>query len=387
MAVKVRTGLDLIVEQEMALLRGKQVGLVTNHSAVNRNLVHAVEVLRSADVTIKALFGPEHGIRGDMPEGRAVPSSTDVRTGIPVFSLYGSARKPTREMLAGINLMLLDIQDVGCRCYTYIYTMAYVMQACAEMGLEFVVLDRPNPVNGVTVEGNVLNPKFASFAGLYPLAMRHGMTIGELAAFLNGQFGIGAEVRIVMCQGWKRAMWFDETGLPWVMPSPNMPTPETAILYPGLCLLEGTNVSEGRGTTKPFELIGAPWIDANELADDLNSLNLPGVRFRPAYFIPWTSKYKGEKCAGVQVHVTDRDALKPTEVGLHIIKTLYDKYTKEFQFLKVANSDKYYFDMLMGTDATRHAIEVRVPADEIIDSWYEEIAGFVRDRKPYLQYL
>jgi uncharacterized protein YbbC (DUF1343 family) len=384
---KVRTGLEVLVEQELSSVRGRRVGLVTNHSAVNRNLVHAIEVLRSSGVDLVALFGPEHGIRGDMPEGKPVPSSTDPVTGLPIYSLYGMNRKPTREMMAGIEVVLFDIQDIGCRYYTYAYTMAYVMQACVEFSKMFIVLDRPNPINGQVVEGNILDIKFASFVGLYPIAIRHGLTIGELANFLNEEFGIGADVQVIRCLGWKRSMWFDETNLPWVSPSPNIPTVDTAILYPGLCLLEGTNVSEGRGTTKPFEILGAPWIDAWGLAERLNSLDLPGVRFRPVYFIPNASKYQGNKCAGVQVHVTDRDSVRPTNVGLHVIKTLHDLYPREFQFLPPGPSGKYFFDLLVGTDKTRLAIQAGIPIEEIIDEWYEELPSFIQRRQKYLLYI
>lgn len=384
---RVRTGLEVLVEQEMPVVRGRRVGLVTNHSAVNRNLVHSIEVLRSSGVNLVVLFGPEHGIRGDVPYGKPVPSSTDPVTGLPVFSLYGKHRKPTRDMMSGIEMILFDIQDVGCRYYTFIYTMAYVMQACAEYGKQFVVLDRPNPINGQTVEGNVLDMRFASFVGLYPIAIRYGLTPGELAGFMNVEFGIGADIYVVRCMGWKRATWFDETGLPWVPPSPNMPTLDTATLYPGLCLLEGTNVSEGRGTSKPFEVFGAPWVDAFKLADYLNNLNLPGIRLRPAYFIPTASKYQGQRCGGVQAHITDRDSLRPTLVGLYAVKALHDLFPNEFQFLPPGESGKHLFDLLVGTDKTRLAIQVGAPADEIIDEWYEGLPAFIQQRQRYLTYL
>lgn len=384
---RVRTGLEVLVEQEMPIVRGKRVGLVTNHSAVNCNLVHSIEILRGSGVNLAVLFGPEHGIRGDMPHGTPVPSSTDLVTGLPVFSLYGKHRKPTRDMMSGLEVVLFDIQDVGCRYYTYIYTMAYVMQACAEYGKQFVVLDRPNPINGRTVEGNILDLKFASFVGLYPIAIRYGLTPGELATFMNVEFGIECALHVVRCTGWKRATWFDETGLPWVPPSPNMPTLETATLYPGLCLLEGTNVSEGRGTSKPFEVFGAPWVDAFKLADYLNSLNLPGIRLRPAYFIPTASKYQGQRCEGVQAHITHRDSLRPTLLGLYAVKALYDLYPNEFQFLPPGRSGKHLFDLLVGTDKTRLAIQVGAPVDEITDEWYERLPAFIQQRQRYLIYL
>jgi len=384
--MKVRSGLETLVEQNLSLIRGRRVGLVTNHSAVNRNLVHAVEALRGSGVNLTALYGPEHGVRGDIPDGQPAPSYADPRTGIAAHSLYGQTRKPTREMLAGVEVVLFDIQDIGCRFYTYAYTMAYVMQACAEYNKQFIVLDRPNPVNGLAIEGNVLDTRFASFVGLYPIPIRHGMTSGELAIFFNSQFAIGADVEVANCQGWKRSMWFDETGLPWVMPSPNMPTPETAALYPGLCFIEGTNVSEARGTTRPFEMFGAPWVDAHKLAERLNAFELPGVRFRPAHFIPAASKYQGERCGGVQAHVMDRDALAVVAVGIYAIKALHELYPNDFQFRPPGASGKYYFDFLAGTDKTRLAIQAGAPAEDIIESWRDELWDFKRDRQGYLLY-
>lgn len=384
---KVKSGLEVLIEQKLSLVQGRRVGLVTNHSAVNRNLIHIIEVLASVGVKITTLFGPEHGVRGDMPEGKPVPSGVDARTGVPIHSLYGQNRKPTPEMLANTDVVVFDLQDIGCRYYTYVYTMAYVMQACVDKGKKFIVLDRPNPINGSAIEGNVLDPKFASFVGLFPILSRHGMTIGELAKFINGQFGIAADLEVVFCQGWKRAMWWDETGLPWVMPSPNVPTPETAVVYPGLCLLEGTNVSEGRGTTKPFEIFGAPWIDANKLSDKLNGLFLAGVYFRPVYFIPTASKHAGQRCGGVQAHVTERAAFRPVEMGLHVIKTLREMHPREFQLLPPGQTGKYFFDYLAGTDRTRLQIEMGASVEEIVASWYASAAEFARDRKSYLLYM
>lgn len=304
---KVKPGLQVAIEEQIDLLRASRIGLVTNQSAVMPDLTHITDALRFAGVTITALFAPEHGIMGAQPDGIDVQSSTDPRTGIPVHSLYSSpCKKPSPEMLFDVDLVVFDIQDVGCRYYTYLSTMAHVIQACAENGKKLIVLDRPNPINGMSVGGNILDPGFSSFIGVYPIPTRHGMTIGELALLFNEEFDIRADIEVIPCYGWNRSMWFDATGLPWVMPSPNMPTIETALLYPGLCLLEGTNLSEGRGTTRPFEIIGAPWIDGYELSDRLNAVGLPGVRFRPTWFAPNTSKFAGVTCGGVQVHVFDR---------------------------------------------------------------------------------
>jgi uncharacterized protein YbbC (DUF1343 family) len=326
-------------------------------------------------------------VRGDVSSGEHIPSGVDTRTGIHVYSLYGPIKKPTPETLAGVDTVIFDIQEIGSRFHTYTWTMTYVMQACAENKKQFIVLDRPNPVSGTVVEGNVLDPLFASFIGLYPVAIRHGMTMGELALYLNGQFGFGAELEVVNCIGWKRAMWFDQTGLPWVMPSPNMPTPDAALLYSGTCLIEGTNVSEGRGTTKPFEMIGAPWIEPYVLAERLNSLDLPGVRFRPVNFIPFTSKHQGQPCAGVQVHIMDRAAVRSVEVGLNVIAAIRDLHPNELQFRPPGTSGKHYFDLLAGTDSVRIALQEGVPAAEIMESWRDELREFIRAREKYLLYI
>jgi len=383
---KVKPGLEVLLEQKLGLVRGKRVGVITNHSAVTRDLAHIVDVLLGAGLKVTALYGPEHGVRGDIADGKEIPSGKDPRTGIPVFSLYGPTKKPTPEMLAGVDVILYDLQDVGARFYTYTYTMSYVMQACAENRKQFIVLDRPNPITGIAVEGNMLQPGFGSFIGLHPMPIRHGMTIGELAAYFNDELHFGADLEIVPCQGWKRAMWFDQTGLPWVMPSPNMPTLDAGLLYPGTCFIEGTNVSEARGTSKPFEMAGAPWVDGYALAARLNSLDLPGVRFRPVHFIPSASKHQGAACGGVQVHIMKRDAVRAVDVGLHLVKTLHDIYPNDFQFRAPGPSGKHFFDLLAGTDKIRLAIQAGVPVDEIVASWQNELGAFMRARQKYLLY-
>lgn len=279
---KVKPGLEVLIEQQIDLVKGKRVGLVTNHSAVTSDATHIVDALLAAGVEITALFGPEHGVWGHVADGAEIKDGTDPRTGLPAFSLYGPTKKPTPEMLADVDVLVYDLQDIGARFYTFTYTMSYCMQACAEAGKPYIVLDRPNSVNGLAVEGNILDTEFSSFVGMYPIPIRHGMTIGELAQLFNTEYGFGADLTVVQCQGWERDMWFEQTGLPWVMPSPNMPTIEAAILYTGICYIEGTNVSEARGTSKPFEMAGAPWADAYKMADYLNALALLGVRFRPA---------------------------------------------------------------------------------------------------------
>lgn len=383
--MNVKTGLDVLVEQRMGTVRGARVGLVTNHSAVTRDLIHIVDALRSAGVNLCALFGPEHGVRGDVADGREITSYRDPRTGIIVHSLYGPTKKPTAEMLRDIEILLFDIQDIGARFYTYLYTMSYSLQACAENHRKFVVLDRPNPVNGIAVEGNVLDPAFASFVGLHPISIRHGLTIGEAARYFNNEFGFCTDLEVITCQGWKRRMFFDETGLTWIMPSPNMPTLDAAIMYTGLCFIEGTNVSEARGTAKPFEMVGAPFIDAYKLANHLNSLSLAGVRFRPTSFIPTSSKHQGELCHGVQVHLMDRTQVRTVELGLHVIKALHDLFKDAFEF-RASSSGKFYFDLLLGTDKVRLAIQAGAPVQEIVESWRVDLWEYNRKRQAYLLY-
>jgi uncharacterized protein YbbC (DUF1343 family) len=282
-------------------------------------------------------------------------------------------------MLDGIDVLIFDIQDVGVRFYTYISTMAMAMQACAENDIEFIVLDRPNPINGNILEGNVLDPDFSSFVGYLPILVRHGMTVSELAKLFNEHFHIGVKLNVVEMEGWKRDMWFDDTGLQWIMPSPNMPTLDTATVYPGTCFFEGTNLSEGRGTTKPFEIIGAPWIDAHNLADSLNNLFLNGVKFRPVYFIPTFSKHSDQRCGGVQVHVIDRDKFNPVKTALNMIKTIMRLYPNEFQFIR-------HFDLLMGTDKVRNDLSKGHSVDDVIQSWKDEISDFANVRSKYILY-
>jgi len=379
-------GLEVLLEDEPDLVREKRIGLVTNHSAITRDLTHAVDYLLREDIRVVALFGPEHGLRGEFADGAHVPTTRDPRTGIPVYSLYGSTRKPTPEMLEGIDMLLFDMQDVGSRFYTFLYTLSYAMEAAKETGLEIIVLDRPNPINAVDAEGKVLDLKCASFVGRYPIPIRYGMTIGELARLFNTSFGIGADLQVVPVAGWGRADWFDRTGLPWVPPSPNMPTPETALVYPGTCLLEGTNVSEGRGTTRPFETVGAPWIEAERLADHLNALELPGVRFRAAHFIPSASKYIGEPCHGVQLHVLNRRIFRPVRTGVHLLAALKKLYPDAFQWRPTDERGLSYIDLLAGTDRLRLDLDRGVPASEICDAWDEEVQSFQNLRESCMIY-
>ena len=376
----VMLGDEVLLERRRDLVAGNRVGLITNPSGVTADLRSTADLLYEAeDVQLVALFGPEHGIRGNVADGATIASSVDEVTGVPMYSLYGPVKKPTEEMLRGLDVLLFDIQDVGVRFYTYIYTMAYAMEACGDAGIPFVVLDRPNPLGGNAVAGNLLDMRFRSFVGNYPIPLRYGMTVGELARLLNEEYALGADLTVVPMMGWTRDMLFEDTGLPWVPPSPNMPSFATAIVYPGTCLVEGTSISEGRGTTSPFQQIGAPYVDGRRLSDHLTEQRFPGVLFRPLSFTPRFSKYEGELCGGVYVHVLDADAFEPVRTGLGMVAALRTLYPDDFGW-------RPHFDLLMGTDAVRLAIEEGVSVDEIMEGWAAEREGFEGIRRKYMVY-
>ncbi|MED3729231.1 DUF1343 domain-containing protein [Priestia filamentosa] len=378
----VELGVETLFREHKDLLKGKRVGLITNPTGVDSELRSSVDLFaEDPDIELTALYGPEHGVRGDAQAGDKVDYYIDEKTGLPVYSLYGDTRKPTPEMLKNVDILVFDIQDVGARFYTYIYTMAYAMEAAKEKGIPFVVLDRPNPLGGEVVEGPVLEEEYSSFVGKYPIPLRHGMTVGELAQLFNEEFGIGADLTVVKMKKWKRSFDYDETNLPFVMPSPNMPTLETAFVYPGTGLIEGTNVSEGRGTTKPFELLGAPFINGTELSEKLNNLHLDGVKFRAASFTPSFSKHSGQLSHGVQVYVTDREKYKSVETGLYIVKTIHDLYGEEFSFNKSGN-----FDLLIGNSWVREKLEKGTNVEDIIAKWQRDTKAFKKIRKQYLLY-
>jgi len=403
----VKLGVEVFFEKHLDLVKGKSVGLVTNPSGVDGRYRTTIDLFcGDPRIRVVALYGPEHGVRGNAQAGEYVPFYFDEKYNIPVFSLYGQSIKPEPGMLKNIDeymrsfdtvasgkvpesamvkdldVLVYDIQDVGTRVYTYIATMGYALQACAEAGIEIILLDRPNPINGLDMEGTVLEyPKYSSFVGLYAIPERHGMTLGELALLFNDQFQPKkAKLTVVPMEGWKREMWQDETSAPWVIPSPNMPTLETATVYPGQVFIEGTNISEGRGTTRPFELFGAPWIDGYELAKRLNALGLAGVVFREAWFTPTFSKYQGLLCGGSQVHVTDRKAFRSFETVLHLIRTIREMYPDKFEF------HKEYFDKIMGTSRVREALERGTAVKDILSGLSEELNRFAALRKPYLLY-
>lgn len=404
---KVKLGVDVFFEKHVGLVKGKKVGLITNPSGVNGRLQSTIDLFRNhPGVELAALYGPEHGVRGNAQAGEYVPFYMDEKFKVPVFSLYGPSMKPQAGMLKNIDefmrsfdtthadkklassmtkdidVLVYDIQDVGTRVYTYEATMAYAMQAAAEADIDFIVLDRPNPITGVVMEGPILEyPAFSSFVGIYPVPLRFGLTIGELARLYNDKFlDKKAKLTVIPMDGWTREKWYDQTGLPWVSPSPNMPTSETAMVYPGQVFFEGTNVSEGRGTTKPFEVFGAPWIDGYELTKKLNTLGLPGVVFREQWFTPTFSKFKEDMCGGCQLHVTDRNVYRSLETTLNIIKAIRDAYPDKFKF------HEKYFDKIMGTASVRKAIEAGKGIEEIVAGWAEGLAKFAELRKAYLLY-
>lgn len=379
---KVNPGIEVLLKEEKDVLSRKKVGLITNPTGIDSKLTSIVDLLHDdPDINLTALFGPEHGVRGDAQAGASVEYYIDEKTGLPVYSLYGKTKKPTPEMLKDVEVLVFDIQDVGTRYYTYIYTMAYAMEAAKENDIPFIVLDRPNPQGGESVDGPVLEPEFSSFVGLYPIPLKHGMTVGELATLFNKEFKIGADLKVIKMKGWKRDMDYDDTGLPFVLPSPNMPTVSTTFVYPATGLIEGTNVSEGRGTTKPFELIGAPYINGDELAGKLNALRLPGVKFRAASFTPMFSKHAGKLSHGVEIYITDREEFKAVPTGLHIIKTIQDLYPGDFEFLAANN-----FNLLIGNGWVRSRIEEGSSVNEIMKEYQEKQDAFKKVRKNYLLY-
>ena len=385
---EIKLGVDVVLSSEKELLEGKRVGLITNPTGVDQDLNSIVDrFFQDKDINLTALYGPEHGVRGDAQAGGYVDFYIDEETGLPVYSLYGATRKPTPEMLENVDVLVFDIQDVGTRFYTYIYTMALAMEAAKEKGIPFVVLDRPNPIGGLKVEGPILEaPEYASFIGQYEIPLRHGMTVGELAKLFNREFGIGADLTVVKMKNWKRYMNYEDTGLEWVLPSPNMPTLDTAYVYPGTGLIEGTNLSEGRGTTKPFELLGAPFINGTELARELNKLKLKGVEFRAASFTPTFSKHSGVLSHGVQVHITDYDDFVPLETGLHIVKTIHDMYPDDFEFRAEDSKGISFFDLLMGNGWVRDDIEAGKSVKQITQKWNRDLKGFMKIRSKYLMY-
>ncbi len=389
-APRVRPGLDAFLADPPKALRGRRLGFIANPTSVTSQLEHgALALARSKRHRLTALFGPEHGIWANAQDLIEVADSTDARTGLPVRSLYGNTRVPSAAMLQDVDAVVFDLQDVGSRYYTFIYTMLHAMQACAEHRRALVVLDRPNPLGGEVVDGNVLDDRYRSFVGMHTLAVRHGMTVGELALMFQAEHSLRLELHVVKMRGYRRRMHFEDTGLPWVLPSPNMPGVDTAFVYPGGCLIEGTNLSEGRGTTRPFELVGAPWLDPWKLAAAMTKAKLPGVRFRPTFFTPTFQKHAGQVCGGVQLHVTDRSSFPAFLAYLLLIVAARAQDEKRFAWRDPPYEYelvKLPIDILCGTDSVRTAIEAGRPLRSLAPAWKKEAAAFAKRRRPYLLY-
>ena len=389
----VQTGLARLASEGSSLLDGRRIGLLVNATAVDPQLRHAIDLLSTRkELSITALFGPEHGVRGDAQDMISVDAARDARSDLPIHSLYGTTLEsltPTPAMLEAIDVMVYDVQDVGSRYYTFVWTMVLAMRACTKAGKAFCVLDRPNPLGGVHIEGGTIAPGFESFVGLVACPNRHGMTAGEIARWRHSVEKLDLDLAVLGMRGWQRDMRFDHTGLPWILPSPNMPTPETALVYPGMCMVEGTELSEGRGTTRPFELAGAPYLDGHRLAADLTAMQLPGVMFRATVFSPMFQKHHGKPCGGVQLHVTNPEAFRPVRTGAAFLKACYDQSPASFRW-----RDKAYefvdqipaIDLLAGSDALRTGIEAGASLDELVARWPRDAGDFAAERADYLLY-
>jgi uncharacterized protein YbbC (DUF1343 family) len=389
--VHVTLGVEKLLERQFELLDGSRLGLICNQASVDHSFHHSADLFDDHKaMNLRALFGPQHGIRGDVQDNMIeTDHATDKRTNLPIYSLYSETREPTEEMLRDVDVLVFDMQDVGCRIYTFVYTMANCMRAAKKFGKRVVVCDRPNPINGSAVAGNVLEPEFASFVGQFPIPTRHGMTPGELAQLFNKHFNIDCDLDVITMNGWQRELWVDQTDAPWVLPSPNMPTVDSATVFPGTVHFEGTQMSEGRGTTRPFELIGAPYIDPDDYASQLNSLGLNGVYFRACMFRPTFQKHGGTTCGGVQIHVTDRDRFEPVSAGVAMVKTAFDMYPSDFRWKEPPYEyvfDKNPFDVISGTDKLRRDFEKGISLETMIESWQSELEKFLEIRKDYLLY-
>jgi uncharacterized protein YbbC (DUF1343 family) len=389
--MRVRIGIEVLLRDRLPEFQGARLGAVVHPASVLPDLRHTADVIRLEwTLNLRALFGPQHGARGELQDNMIESEFyVDPDTKLPVHSLYGATRRPSKDMLRDVDMLLYDLQDVGTRVYTFIHTMAFCMQSCEEYGKRMVILDRPNPVNGIQVEGNLLQPDYASFVGLYPIPMRHGMTAGEMALMLNEEFGIHCDLEVVPMEGWRRDMWFDQTGLPWIQPSPNLPTLDSASVYPGMVLVEGTGLSEGRGTTRPFEYVGAPFIQPATLAGSLREMRLPGVFFRPAYFQPTFHKWAGQMCGGVQLHITNRECFEPYLTGISVLSAVRSLYPADFKWRQPPYEYEYGklpIEILCGGPEVPRQIEQAVPPEQVRASWQTELARFLDRRAHYLLY-
>ncbi|HKO42729.1 MAG TPA: DUF1343 domain-containing protein [Pyrinomonadaceae bacterium] len=387
----IKLGLETLLEQHARFLGSEKVGLICNQASVDHGFRHAADLLSEhAGVNLRALFGPQHGIRGDVQDNMIeTDHAVDVATGLPIYSLYSETREPTETMLKDVDVLVFDMQDVGCRIYTFAYTMANSMVAAKRFGKKVIVCDRPNPINGRDVAGNVLETEQASFVGLFPMPTRHGMTLGELAQLFNDKFGIACDLSVIPMEGWDRDCWLDETDTPWVLPSPNIPTLDSATVFPGTVHFEGTQISEGRGTTRPFELIGAPYINPEKYAQRLNELSFPGVYFRSCVFRPTFQKHGGVSCGGVQIHVIDRSVFEPVSVGVAMVKVAYELYPEEFRWKEPPYEyvyDRNPFDVIAGTSRTREVIESGGSIEDLWSWWAPNLEEFKKVREGYLLY-
>lgn len=388
---QIKLGLERLLDERVDVLAGARVALVCNQASVNHNFRHAADLFyEHPAINLTTLFGPQHGIRGDVQDNMIeTEHAVDRRTQVPIYSLYSETREPTDEMLRDVDVIVVDLQGVGCRIYTFAYTMANCMRVAKRLGKEVVVCDRPNPIGGEKVAGNVTERGHESFVGQFSLPTRHGMTMGELARMFNGHFGIGCELEVIELGNWSRDLWYEDTDGPWVLPSPNIPTPDSCKVFPGTVHLEGTQMSEGRGTTRPFELVGAPYIDADEYASALSGLNLPGVFFRACVFMPTFQKHGGKACGGVQIQVTDRAAFEPVSAGVAIVKTAHDLYDGAFRWKEPPYEyelERNPFDVIAGTTELRKQIEQGDSLGSIVESWQPELEKFRKVRNDYLLY-
>lgn len=387
----IKLGLERLLTEKIDILKDNRVGLICNQASVNHQFRHAADLFfEHPEIDLTTLFGPQHGIRGDVQDNMVETSHTkDKQTNLPIFSLYSETREPTEEMLANTDVLVYDLQDVGCRVYTFIYTMANAMKSCAKYGKKFIVCDRPNPINGIDIEGNLLEKGNESFVGMYPIPMRHGLTVGELAHLFNKEYGINCDLEVIKMENWEREDFYDETDAPWVLPSPNMPTVDTAVVFPATVYLEGTQVSEGRGTTKPFEILGSPYIDAKNFTENLNELQLPGVIFRETNFLPTFQKHHNEVCGGTFLHISDRKSFKPVITGLAIIKTLIEMYPNDFKWKNPPYEYEYErnpFDVIDGSVETRKMLENGTSLTDIEKSFENDLKSFDELRKIYFMY-
>lgn len=382
------SGADRLATTAAKTLDGKRFGLLTNPTGVTKELKTTIEVCAAIPgAKLEVLFACEHGIRGERQAGLLFEDETDPELAIPVYSLYGKHRAPTAEMLKALDAVVFDIQDLGVRFYTYLTTLVYTMQACAKAGVELIVLDRPNPLGGVVSEGGLLRDGYQSMVGVWQVPFRTGMTIGEFARLVNNQSEPKCRLEVVALEGWTRAMEYPETGLPWIMPSPNMPTMDTVRVYSGTCLFEGTNLSEGRGTTRPFELVGAPWLAVGRTVEAINRRGLPGVKAHPVYFTPMFSKHKGELCGGVQLFVTEPSAYRAVRTGLVVLETIRELHPDDFAWLPpYKEGGKPFIDLLTGSDRVRRTLHETGAAERIADDWDKEAAEWAKAREPYLLY-